>query len=70
MAAWTILSSRPAIPNGRSRPVRFLDVFPFRRLSPVGSAMDPAVKIDQSLFQSGLVLVPRDAVYSGGGFSL
>jgi len=50
--------------------IRLLDVLPSRRLSPVSSAMDPTVKIDKSFFQSDLVLVPLDAIHSGGGFPL
>jgi hypothetical protein len=32
--------------------------------------VNPAVKIDQSTFQPGLILFPRDAVDTGGGFPL
>src|SRR3990172_581911 len=37
-------------------------------LRSVSAAVNPAVKIDQPTFQSGLILVPRDAVYPRSGF--
>jgi len=30
----------------------------------------PSVQIDKSILQSGLILLPRHAVYSGGSFTL
>src|SRR5215472_1885466 len=51
-------------------PVWFLDVLPSRWLRSVCSAMDPTVEIDKSLFQSSLILVPRDAVYARSVFSM
>jgi len=32
--------------------------------------VDPAVQIDQSILQAGLILLPGDAIYAGGGLSL
>src|SRR5437899_6885512 len=48
----------------------FLYVHSSRARRSVCSAMHPAVKIDQTIFQSGLILLPRYAVYSGCGLPL
>jgi hypothetical protein len=52
------LPSIAATPNGRFRPssFSFLYVHSFRGHRSERSAMHPAVKIDQSVFQSGLIL--------------
>src|SRR5579863_2157186 len=48
----------------------FLYIHSSRWLRSVRSTMHPAVQIDQSILQPGLILLPSNAVYSGCGFSL
>src|SRR5262252_1389675 len=48
----------------------FLYVHSSRGQRSIRSAMNPAMKIHQPIFQSGLILLPRDPVYSGCSFPL
>ena len=48
----------------------FLYVHSSRRQRSICSAMNPAMKINQPIFQPGLVLLPGDPVHSGSGFLL
>ena len=50
--------------------ILFLDIHPSRRQRSVRSSMHPAMKINQSILNSGLVLVPCDPVYARCGFPL
>jgi hypothetical protein len=51
-------------------PIGLLDVHPSRWLGPVCAAMHPAVQVNKAFLQTGLILLPRYAIDSGGGFSL
>src|SRR2546422_6798556 len=48
----------------------FLYVHSSRWRRSIGSAMHPAMKVDQAIFQAGFILRPRYAVYSGCGLPL
>ena len=48
--------------------VRFRDVHPSRWPRLISATVNPAVQIDESILQSGLILLPSDAVYSWGSF--
>src|SRR5712672_318914 len=48
----------------------FLYVHSSRGRRSVGSAMHPAMKINQAIFQPGFILLPRYAVYSRCGLPL
>ena len=48
----------------------FLYVHSSRWLRSIRSTMNSAVEIDQSIFDSGLILLPCDPVHSGCGFPL
>src|ERR1019366_1639411 len=51
-------------------PIGLLYVNPSRWLRPVYSAMHPAVQVNKTFLQTRLILLPRYAIDSGGGFSL
>ena len=51
-------------------PVAFRDIHPSRWLRSKCSTVDPAVQIDQSTLQPGLILLPRHAVHSRCRFPL
>src|SRR5208282_122481 len=51
-------------------PVAFRDIRPSRGFRSICSTVHPAVQIDQSTLQPGLVLLPREAVYPRGRLSL
>jgi len=51
-------------------PICFLYVHSSRGRRSVCSAMHPAMKIDQAIFQPGFIFLPRYAVYSGCGLPL
>src|SRR5713101_2655952 len=55
---------RPLLAVGLSNPVSL------GGLRPVRSAVNPAVQIDESLLQPGLILLPRHPVYSRRGLPL
>jgi hypothetical protein len=48
----------------------FLYVHSSRRQRSIRSAMNPALEIDQPIFESGLIILPGDPVHSGCGFPL
>ena len=48
----------------------FLYVHSSRRQRSIRSAMNPAMEINQPIFESGLILLPGDPVHSGCGFPL
>src|SRR6516162_3453890 len=48
----------------------FLYVHSSRGQRSIRSAMNPAMKINQPIFQPGLILLPGDPVHSGSGFLL
>ena len=50
--------------------IRFRNVYPSRWLRSISAAVDPAVQIGEPIFQSGLVLVPCDAVHSRRSLTL
>src|SRR6476660_1641218 len=50
--------------------ILFLYVDSSRRQRSVSSAMNPSVKIDEPIFQSGLILLPRYPVHPWCGFPL
>ncbi len=51
-------------------PVAFRDIRSSRGLRSIRPPVDPAVQIDKSTFPPGLILLPREAVYSRCRFSL
>ena len=51
-------------------PVGFRDIHPSRRLGSIRPAVDPAVQIDKSILQPGLILLPRRAVHPRCRFPL
>ncbi len=51
-------------------PVAFRDIRSSRGLRSIRPPVDPAVQIDESTFPPGLILLPREAVYSRCRFSL
>jgi hypothetical protein len=48
----------------------FLYVHSSRRQRSIRSAMDPAMKINQPIFEPGLLLLPGNSVHSRCGFPL
>src|ERR1700739_3113087 len=63
-----VLNSRDAQRTLPPVGLRYIDS-PWR-VRPVRSTMNPAVKIDESILQSGFILLPRHAIYSGRGLTL
>src|SRR5271167_438303 len=57
-------------PQRALSPVAFRDVRPSRGQGSIRPAVDPAVQINEPTLQPGLVLLPRHAVHSRGGFPL
>src|SRR5713226_8906764 len=57
-------------PQRALSPVGFRYVHPSGWLRSIRPAVYPAVKIDQSIFQTGLILLPPYAVHAGGCLSL
>ena len=58
------------MPSGRMPPVGLRDEGPTGRLRPVGARVDPPMEIADPIFEVDLVLLPGDAVDSGGRFAL
>src|SRR5260370_8454532 len=50
--------------------VRLRYVYSSRWLRSISAAVNPAVQINESILQSGLILLPSDAVYSWDSFPL
>jgi hypothetical protein len=50
--------------------VRLRNVHPSRWLRSISAPLNPAVQIGEPIFQTGLILLPRDAVHARSGFTL